>query len=190
MSISPQDRQYLLGLARETIARRLEGEEPPRVNLGELSEPLRQPGASFVTLTIGGQLRGCIGSIQAVQPLALDVRQRAEQAAFSDPRFSPLTRAELDQVCIEVSVLTPPQPLEFADAGDLLAKLRPHVDGVLIERGGRQATFLPQVWEKLPDPREFMEHLCIKAWLSPDDYRRPGLKVYTYQVVSFSEEEE
>ncbi len=188
MTLSSTDREILLKLARETIARVLAGNEPPPVDLDSLSEELRQPGASFVTLTSGGVLRGCIGSIEPRQPLALDVRENALGAAFRDPRFRPLSRAELPQVHIEVSVLTRPQPFPFASPDDLLTRLRPNVDGVIIERGWHRATFLPQVWEKLPDPREFLSQLCLKAGLPPDDYRRPGLQVLTYQVEKFEEE--
>lgn len=188
MALSPEDRQYLLRLARQTITSALEGREAPRVDLNTLSEALRRPGASFVTLTMGGELRGCIGSIEPRRPLALDVQENAIAAAFHDPRFPPLNRRELDRTHIEISVLTPPQPLEYEGPADLLAKLRPQVDGVIIERGWHRATFLPQVWEKLPDPHEFLAHLCLKAGLPADDYRRPGLQVYTYQVESFEEE--
>ncbi len=190
MALSPEDRRYLLRLARETIGRALEGKSPPPVDLNAVSEDLRRPGASFVTLTIDGQLRGCIGSIEPRRPLVLDVQENALAAAFRDPRFWPLTPEEFDRVRIEVSVLTPPQPLPYRDGADLIAKLRPGVDGVIIERGWQRATFLPQVWEKLPDPREFLAHLCLKAGLPPDDYRRPGLKVFTYQVEKFEEGEE
>lgn len=188
MALSPEDRRYLLSLARQTIASLLEGRNPPEIDLGSVSEDLRRPGASFVTLTMDGELRGCIGSIEARRPLVLDVRENAIAAAFHDPRFPPLSRRELDRTHIEISVLTLPQPLEYADYVDLLTRLRPGVDGVIIERGWHRATFLPQVWEKLPDPREFLAHLCLKAGLPPDDYRRPGLRVYTYQVESFEEE--
>lgn len=187
MALSPEDRRYLLSLARQTIASVLEGRNPPEIDLDSVSEDLRRPGASFVTLTMDGELRGCIGSIEARRPLVRDVQENAIAAAFHDPRFPPLSRRELDRTHIEISVLTPPQPLEYADYVDLLAKLRPGVDGVIIERGWHRATFLPQVWEKLPDPREFLAHLCLKAGLPPDDYRRPGLRVYTYQVESFEE---
>ncbi|HEY76731.1 MAG TPA: AmmeMemoRadiSam system protein A [Thermoflexia bacterium] len=190
MTLSPEDRRYLLRLARETIGRALEGKSPPSVDLNAVSEDLRRPGASFVTLTIDGQLRGCIGSIEPRRPLVLDVQENALAAAFRDPRFWPLTPEEFDRVRIEVSVLTPPQPLPYRDGDDLIAKLRPQIDGVIIERGWHRATFLPQVWEKLPDPHEFLAHLCLKAGLPADDYRRPGLKVFTYQVEKFEEEEE
>ena len=187
MALSPEDRQYLLNLARLTITRSLEGRDPPAVELARLTEELGSLGASFVTLTIHDQLRGCIGSIEPRRPLVLDVRENALGAAFRDPRFPPLSRRELDDVHIEVSVLTVPQPLAYVDSADLLAKLRPHVDGVIIERGWHRATFLPQVWEKLPDPREFVGSLCLKAGLPSDDYLRPGLEVLTYQVEKFEE---
>ncbi len=187
MPLSSEDRRYLLSLARQTIASVLAGREAPEVDLNAVSEDLRRPGASFVTLTIGGELRGCIGSIEARRPLVLDVRENAVAAAFHDPRFPPMSPQELDRTHIEISVLTPPQPLQYDDPVDLLIRLRPGVDGVIIERGWHRATFLPQVWEKLPDPREFLAHLCLKAGLPPDDYRRPGLRVYTYQVESFEE---
>jgi len=190
MPLSPEDRRFLLTLARQTIGLALEGKRPPPVDLNAVSEALRRPGASFVTLTIDGELRGCIGSIEPRRPLVLDVQENALAAAFRDPRFWPLTREEFDRVHIEVSVLTPPRPLSYKDADDLIAKLRPHVDGVIIERGWHRATFLPQVWEKLPDPPEFLAHLCMKAGLPADDYRRPGLRVFTYQVEKFEEEPE
>lgn len=187
MPLSAEDRQYLLTLARQTIASALEGRALPPVRLEDLSEELRAPGASFVTLTIDGQLRGCIGSLEARRPLALDVQENAQAAAFHDPRFPPLGSWELARVHIEISVLSRPQPLAYDGPDDLLARLRPHVDGVVIERGWHRATFLPQVWEKVPDPREFFAHLCLKAGLPPDDYRRPGLQVLTYQVEKFEE---
>jgi AmmeMemoRadiSam system protein A len=188
MPLSSEDRQYLLALARQTITRALEGRDLPSVDLKALSEDLRSAGASFVTLTLGGQLRGCIGSIEPHQPLALDVQENASGAAFRDPRFPPLGQEELEQVHIEISVLTRPQLLSRTGPEDLVAKLRPHVDGVIIERGWHRATFLPQVWEKLPDPHEFLTQLCLKASLPPDDYHGPGLQVFTYQVEKFEEE--
>lgn len=189
MLLSEKDRQYLLTLARQTIARTLEGEELPPVVLQNLPEELSRPGASFVTLTIDGQLRGCIGSIEPRRPLALDVRENAVGAAFRDPRFPPLTAEDFEAVEIEVSVLTPPEPLPYSSPEDLFQKLRPHVDGVIIERGWQRATYLPQVWEKVSDPEKFLSSLCLKAGLPPDDYRRSGLQVYTYQVEKFTEGE-
>lgn len=188
MALSEESRRYLLSLARQTMACVLEGKDPPKVDLNNVPEELRRAGASFVTLTIGGELRGCIGSIEPRRPLVLDVQENAIAAAFHDPRFPPLNCRELDRTHIEISVLTVPKLLEYEGPADLLAKLRPEVDGVIIERGWQRATFLPQVWEKLPDQSEFMSHLCLKAGLPPDDYRRPGLRVYTYQVEKFEEE--
>jgi AmmeMemoRadiSam system protein A len=190
MTLSPQDRQTLLELARETIAREVRGEKPPSVDIKAVSEDLRRDAACFVTLTKYGQLRGCIGSLEARQPLVLDVRDNAVGAAFRDPRFPPVSAGELDDLHIEISVLSPPEPLDYDGSDDLIAKLRPDVDGVVIESGWNRATFLPQVWEKIPDPHAFMQNLCLKAYLPADAYRRPGLDVYTYQVEMFEEEEQ
>jgi len=187
MSLSLSDRQYLLKFAREAIACHLRGEDSPSVDLDALPESLSRDGACFVTLTKHGALRGCIGSLEARRALVLDVRENAVAAAFHDPRFPPMRLEELDDLHVEVSVLSSPQPLSYDDPDDLIAQLRPGVDGVVIERGWNRATFLPQVWEKLPDPRQFLEHLCIKAFLPADAYRSPGLDVYTYQVEKFDE---
>ncbi len=188
MSLSAENRHYLLDLARQSITAYLEGRALPSVDLASLPDALTRPGACFVTLTIDGDLRGCIGSIEPRQPLVLDVQENALGAAFRDPRFPPLSRRELARIHIEISVLTVPEPLAYSDADDLLRRLRPEVDGVIIERGWRRATFLPQVWEKLPGRHDFMAQLCMKAGLPPDDYRRPGLQVLTYQVEMFEEE--
>ncbi len=189
MPLSDTERRYLLDLARQTITSAVRGEELPPIDLASLPEALAQPGASFVTLTTYGQLRGCIGTIEAHRPLAQDVQQNAVGAALRDPRFPPFSVCELARLHSEVSVLTPPQPFPYRDGNDLLARLRPLVDGVIIEKGWHRATFLPQVWEKLPDPRDFMGQLCLKAGLPPDAYRQPGLQVLTYQVEQFEEEE-
>ncbi|HEY66673.1 MAG: hypothetical protein DRI79_02120 [Chloroflexi bacterium] len=187
MPLSPEDRRYLLQLARETITRTAYHRELPPVDLEAVSEDLRRDGASFVTLTKHGALRGCIGSLEPRRPLVLDVRENAVGAAFRDPRFPPLRPEELDDLHIEISVLSLPQPLSYDGPDDLIAKLRPGVDGVVIERGWNRATFLPQVWEKLPDPHQFLQHLCLKALLPADAYRHSDLKVYTYQVEKFEE---
>jgi AmmeMemoRadiSam system protein A len=188
MPLSPQDRLYLLELARETIALATQGWEPSPVELDAVSEDLRRDGASFVTLTKYGALRGCIGSLEPRRPLVLDVRENAVSAAFHDPRFPPVSSEELDDLHVEISVLSLPEPLSYNGPDDLIARLCPGVDGLVIEQGWNRATFLPQVWEKLPDPHEFLQHLCLKAYLPADAYRRPGLDVYTYQVEKFEEE--
>ncbi len=190
MSLSDTDRQYLLKLARETIVLRLHKEELPPVDPDTLPESLSQDGACFVTLTKRGALRGCIGTLEPRRLLVEDVRANAAAAAFSDPRFPAVSLDELGDLQIELSILSAAQPLSYDGPDDLIAKLRPGVDGVVIESGWNRATFLPQVWEKLPDPDQFLGQLCRKAFLDTDAYRRPGLKVYVYQVLKFEEEAE
>jgi AmmeMemoRadiSam system protein A len=142
----------------------------------------------FVTLKIAGCLRGCIGSLVGKQPLIQGVRTYALHAAFDDPRFRPLTEKEMEKVSIEVSVLTPARALSYEDADDLISKLRPHVDGVTIRQGYCSATFLPQVWEQLPLPADFLSNLCLKAGLSSDAWQTGPLEVETYQVQYFRED--
>jgi AmmeMemoRadiSam system protein A len=187
MALAPQDREKLLNLARDTISSQVHGQGVPDVDLDAVSEDLQRKSACFVTLTKHGQLRGCIGSLEARQPLALDVRDNAIGAAFRDPRFPPVSAEELEDLHVEISVLSHPEPLSYDGSEDLIAKLRPGIDGVVIERGWNRATFLPQVWEKLPDPHQFLRHLCQKAYLPAEAYKRPGLDVYTYQVEMFEE---
>jgi AmmeMemoRadiSam system protein A len=150
--------------------------------------PLQESCGTFVTLKIGGQLRGCIGSLAGMESIVDNVRSNAINAAFNDPRFSALTTAELDRVVIEVSVLTEPKPLEYTDSEDLSAKLQPGVDGVTIRKGTASATFLPQVWRQLPKVDSFLSQLCMKAGLAAEAWRRDRLDVETYQVQYFEEE--
>ncbi len=185
--LNEEEKQTLLRLARNAIEDRLENPPSRPPALADLSPRLRLEGASFVTLTKRGQLRGCIGSLQAQRPLAHDVHHNARAAAFQDPRFPPVRQAELEALTVEVSVLSAPEPLTYDNATDLLQKLRPHVDGVVLKRGGRRATFLPQVWEKLPQPQEFLANLCYKAGLPPDAWRQPDVQIDTYQVDKFKE---
>lgn len=186
--LSPEERALLLSYARATIASAARGEPPPSLDAVELSPRLTSPGAAFVTLhTRDGALRGCIGSLIAHRPLIEDVQANALAAAFKDPRFPPVTTRELPDLCIEISVLSSPQPLQYDGPDDLLDKLRPGIDGVVIEKGPHRATFLPQVWEQLPDAREFLMHLCYKAGLPVDAWQHANLRVSTYQVEEFSE---
>lgn len=186
--LTPEEQKILLRMAREAMTRRVKGEKLSRLDLSSLPPRLREDGASFVTLTMRGELRGCIGALEAYQPLAQDVREHAVAAALEDPRFPPVQERELEAIQIEVSRLTRPVPLEYKDAADLLSKLRPHVDGVILrESFGRRATFLPQVWEKLPDPVEFLNHLCQKMGLNENTWRSKPLEVLTYQVEEFHE---
>lgn len=185
--LTQEEGHYLLTLARATIAEAVGSK--PATTLPDPPPRLMAPGAAFVTLrTRRGDLRGCIGSLEARRPLVEDVRENALAAAFRDPRFSPVKAAELPNLVVEVSVLTAPQPLDFDGPEDLLRKLRPNIDGVLIERGWNRATFLPQVWEQLPVPEEFLANLCYKAGLPPNAWRWPDLEVSIYQVEKFEEE--
>jgi len=185
--LSPEEQKTLLRLARESIDHAVRGEKLPPIKMTSLTSSLSGHGASFITLTINGQLRGCVGALEAYQPLAEDVREHAAAAALEDPRFPPLSKDELSRTQIEVSRLTRPIPLDYKDADDLLSKLRPHVDGVVIRDGIRRATFLPQVWEKIPDPSEFMDNLCYKMGAGHRHWRNKHLEVFVYQVEEFHE---
>jgi len=182
-----EEQQILLRMAREAMECGVRGKKLTPLDDRVLSKHLREQGASFVTLTIRGQLRGCIGALEAYQPLAHDVREHAIAAALEDPRFPPVREDELSRIQLEVSCLTRPHPLEYQDAADLLSKLKPHVDGVILRDGMRRATFLPQVWEKIPDPAEFMDNLCYKMGVSDNTWRHKHLEVLIYQVDEFHE---
>ena len=185
--LSDIDRAYLLSLARKTIENCVHGDSAPPLEISALSSQLREQGACFVTLTYRGYLRGCVGALEAYQSLAEDVREHAIAAAFQDYRFPPVQANEIKDIEIEVSYLTRPEILNYEDSADLLKKLRPNVDGVVLRDGGRRATFLPQVWEKIPDPEEFLEQLCMKMGCPADFWRRKKLDVLTYQVEEFHE---
>lgn len=178
----------LLHLARAAIAKELgfSSHELPR------SDWLEEPGATFVTLTLNGQLRGCIGSLEAYRPLIDDVRHNAVASAFRDPRFAPLTKAEFAEVLIEVSLLSSPEAIRFSSEQNALEQLHPGRDGVILEYAppslGRscRATYLPQVWAQLPDPKEFIGHLKNKAGL-PEDFWSDDIRLLRYTVQKFSE---
>lgn len=175
----------LLAIARESLAAALDlGRETPR------DEPwLHEPGATFVTLRRLGGLRGCVGSIQPYRPLLDDVRSNARAAAFSDTRFPPVRRDEYPELSVEVSLLSPCEPFEFDGQEDALARLRPGIDGIVFEFQGRRSTFLPQVWEQLPDPRDFLTHLKRKAGL-PAAFWHPDVKLWRYTVMKWAESPE
>lgn len=185
--LTPEEQQTLLRMARDAMEYAVRGDKLPLLDRSALTPSLLEPGASFVTLTIGGQLRGCIGALEAYQPLVDDVREHAVAAALEDPRFPAVREDELDRIQVEVSRLTRPIPLEYRDAGDLLSKLKPFVDGVILRDGVRRATFLPQVWEKIPDPAEFLDNLCYKMGADRGFWRRRPLDVLVYQVEEFHE---
>ena len=183
--------QVLIQLARQTImaelGRKVDNENSEALQAALKDDKLQACCGTFVTLTINEQLRGCIGNLTATEPLPDSVRKNAINAAFHDYRFTPLTSKELDRVEVEVSILTVPQPLEYIDGKDLISKLHVNVDGVIIHKGSASATFLPQVWEQLPRPEDFLNHLCQKAGLPSNAWQTTPLKVSTYQVQYFEE---
>ncbi len=168
----------MLSTARSAIEKRLKGSGPLELPT-DLPPALLAPGAAFVTLKRQGNLRGCVGSTTAWRPLVADIAENALRAAFEDPRFPPLGPEEWDDTDVSISVLTPPEFIAVADEADLLAKLRPHIDGLIIEDGQYRALFLPAVWEMLPEPRDFLAQLKRKAGLAPTHWS-PGLRAYRF----------
>jgi len=183
--------QVLVKIARQTImaelGRKADKETSEAMRTALKDEKLQAHCGTFVTLTINDQLRGCIGNLTATEPVPDSIRKNAINAAFHDYRFTPLTSKELDQVEVEISILTRPQPIEYIDGKDLVSKLRVNVDGVIIQKGSASATFLPQVWEQLPRPEDFLNHLCQKAGLPSSAWQNTPLNVSTYQVQYFEE---
>jgi len=173
----------LIGIARHAIAAEL-----GLANGAAERGALQRPGATFVTLFYCGELRGCIGSLRATRDVGLDVHENAVAAAFRDPRFPPLTSNEFEATSVEVSLLSPLESARFDTEDELRARLRPGIDGVTLELDDHRATFLPQVWEALPEPREFLAALKHKAGL-PVDFWSPRLNVALYQVTKWKESE-
>jgi AmmeMemoRadiSam system protein B/AmmeMemoRadiSam system protein A len=166
----------MLGLCRQSIRHGLETGAPLQVEADAVDPALAAPGACFVTLKKAGQLRGCIGSIISHAPLARDLCENAFKAAFRDPRFAGLTGAEInDDLELSISVLSPPAPFAFDSEADLIGKLTPFEDGIILSDGNRRGLFLPQVWDQLPDPKDFLAHLKRKAGL-PMDYWSPHMR--------------
>lgn len=185
--LTTEERETLLKLARQALELRVRGETLPLLDLEQMPPRLRADGASFVTLTKAGQLRGCIGTLEARQPLAVDVRKHAVDAALKDFRFPAVQPEELEAITIEISYLTTPRPLDYQSPDDLISKLNPGEDGLILKDGHKRATFLPQVWDKLPTPEQFLGRLCQKMGASSDLWRRKPIEVLTYQVEKFSE---
>lgn len=186
--LTDQDRRVLLKLARSVIASELvKGTKPERPR--EIPPAMAEKRGCFVTLHKNGALRGCIGTIEPIKPLISCVEDNALNAAFGDPRFPRVTEKELSEVDVEVSVLTVPQILDYTDADDLKEKLRPGKHGVILSKGWHSATFLPQVWEQLPDKEAFLAHLCQKAGMSATCWKDKDTVVKTYEAEYFSEHE-
>ena len=176
-----------LGRALLTIARSAIGAELWLGAFADVSHAeLARPAATFVTLRRSGELRGCIGSLEPRRPLGTDVRENATAAAFRDPRFAPLDRDEFERISIEVSLLSATEPLDVQDEEDFLAQVRPGRDGLVLAFGGHRATFLPQVWEAFPEPREFLTALKQKAGLAAD-FWSPDMNVSRYGVTKWTE---
>lgn len=186
-SLTAEERKILLNLARRAIEASAQGQPLPEPDLNNLTPALRELGATFVTITEYGELRGCVGTLEAYQPLAADVIEHAVAASREDFRFQPVRPSEVPRLHIEISRLTVPVPLHYEKPEELPGLLRPGVDGVILRDGFYRATFLPQVWEKLPDPAEFLSHLCQKMGAPPGLWRRKILQVFTYQVEEFHE---
>ncbi len=188
--LTEEQGKALLWLARETIARQLgmEAHEPGAdIAVRLLDRELQDKRGTFVTLKEHGELRGCIGSLAASDPIVEGIKRNALHAAFDDYRFSPVGKNELGAIEMEISILTEPTPLAHADGEDLLRILQAGIDGVILRKGVQGATFLPQVWEQLPEPRDFLSHLCRKAGLPGEAWQFGGLEVSTYRVQYFVE---
>jgi AmmeMemoRadiSam system protein A len=184
MPLSDSQRALLLGVARKSIAHGLQQHQPLPVTPSE-HPPFDQPGACFVTLHRQGALRGCIGSLEAHRPLLQDIAANAYAAAFRDPRFKPLQPEELDDLDVSISILSAPETLDFDNQQALLDQIRPGVDGLILADGQRRGTFLPSVWDSLPDKADFLAQLKLKAGLPPD-YWSENIKAWRYTTESFS----
>ena len=182
-SLTADDRATLLRVAADLIAHGLRAGQPLPVDAGQFAPALQVKRATFVTLEIDHGLRGCIGMLEAVRPMVADVAQNAFAAAFQDPRFAPVSAAEQEQLEIHISILSLPEPMRFTSQDDLLSQIRPGIDGLILTDGARRGTFLPAVWESLPDAGSFLGHLKVKAGL-PADYWSDTIEVQRYAAES------
>jgi len=181
MSHYADHKDRLLALARESIEHGLSHSRPVTPDSSHYPQQLYEPGAAFVTLQINGQLRGCIGSLEAHRPLIEDIADNAYAAAFRDPRFSPVSDRELTELDISISILTKPIAMSFDSEQDLLAQIQPGIDGLILASAGRRGTYLPSVWESLHTPEDFFNSLKTKAGL-PADYWADDIEVWRYQT--------
>lgn len=187
--LTAEEKKILLTIARDAIIHATQEKKLPQINIEEYSQSLQENGASFVTLhtKMNGKLRGCIGSLEAYQPLIYDVQTHAVAAALEDYRFPPVQFKEIEQLHIEISRLTPPKPLSYSEPEELPELLKIGIDGVILKDGFRRATFLPQVWIQLPDAVMFLDHLCSKMGADPGLWKIKKLEVLTYEVEEFQE---
>jgi AmmeMemoRadiSam system protein A len=183
-NINRGQQERLINLAHDSIEHGLKYGRALQIDTTDYHSELREKRATFVTLTINHQLRGCIGMLEAHRPLIEDVVHNAFAAAFSDPRFPPLTSGELSQLEIHISILNPAESLAFSSEADLINQLRPGVDGLILEDGRNRGTFLPSVWQSLPNPKDFFDQLKLKAGL-PINHWSASLQVKRYTTTSF-----
>ena len=183
MVLSPDEKQFFLALARQSLEACVRDQPAPRPE--SLPQVAREKCGCFVTLTKQGSLRGCIGYLEGIKPLYEAVIDNAMNAALRDHRFSPVTPEELKDIRVEVSVLTPPEPIEYAGPGDLLGKIVPGEDGIILRKGYNQSTYLPQVWEQLPDKTQFLEQLSLKGGMPRDGWKTAEVK--RYRAIHFAE---
>lgn len=181
MSLNKEHQQRLLELAKRSIEQGLKTGKALNIDLTDYPPELVVPRATFVTLNKNHALRGCIGVLEAIRPLAEDIAENAFSAAFNDPRFPPLSIDELKDLDIHLSILTPAEPMLFSSEQDLLLQLQPGIDGLILQDGYRRGTFLPSVWEALPKPEQFLRHLKQKAGLAPD-YWSDRINVSRYRT--------
>ena len=179
-----KQRQQLHDIAYDSIKSGLSSGKAMTVDSNKLDAALQTSRATFVTLNKHGQLRGCIGMLKPIRPLAEDVAHNAFAAAFSDPRFPPLKENELEQLDIHISILGTPEKMSFDSEEDLIRQLKPGIDGLIMEEGRRRGTFLPSVWESLAEPRDFLHHLKLKSGL-PENYWSDDIKIQRYSVEEF-----
>ena len=185
-SLDAKEKKFCLGLAKRSVEYSLQNNcllKLDEKEIKKIPKKLLEEKACFVTLMIGKDLRGCIGHLTAFQPLYKDIIESAYAAAFSDSRFNSLRKEEFSTLKFEVSVLTDPLGFDFSGAEDLLKKISPGKDGLIISKGFNQATFLPSVWEDLPKKEDFLRHLCLKAGLNADEWKKPGLRVKKYHTI-------
>ncbi|MCK4843049.1 MAG: AmmeMemoRadiSam system protein A [Methylococcales bacterium] len=182
--LSDSNRKILKNLAKASIEHGLKYARPVQIDLATMADELTVQRATFVTLEKQGQLRGCIGMLEARRPLAEDIAENSYAAAFSDSRFPPLSESELDDLSIHLSILSPAEIIPCQSEEELMQQLRPDIDGLILDDGLHRATFLPSVWESLPKPIDFIHHLKMKAGL-PENYWSQELQAYRYTTESF-----
>jgi len=184
INLSTDDQKTCLQIAKDSIISGLENNKALAITSSDFSTGLQQQLACFVTLHLNGELRGCIGALEAYQPLINDVSEHAFAAAFRDPRFPPLQSNEFEQIEIDISVLGTPETIDFKNEHDLLNQIRPEKDGLILEHGYNRGTFLPSVWEQLPDKNDFLNHLKMKAGLASDWWDN-NTKISRYETFLF-----